>query len=97
MLKLAFGRGKELQEEIMLLSHIFSNKLDDLVDSSDNKDLISGRQYKNVTSPQLPTTEKNGDAGQSKMEERAVKKNRVAGHSEIEGGIRGTNRVAGHS
>ena len=86
-----------MQKEVIPLFNIFSNRLDDFVDSSDNKDLISGRQSKNTTSPQLPATKRNRDTGYSKMEERAIKKNRVAGHSEIKEGIGGTNKVASHS
>ena len=41
MLKQAFGLDKELQEEIMILSNIFSNRLDDLVNSSDEEDIIN--------------------------------------------------------
>ncbi len=68
MLKQAFGRGEELQEEVMPLSNTFSNRLDELVNSSDEEDIISRRQNRNATSPQLP----------------AIRRDRVAGHSEPE-------------
>ncbi len=60
----------------MLLSNMFSNKLDDLVDSSDEEDVISHRQNRNTTSPQLLATGKD----------------RIAGHSEPEERIEGTKR-----
>ena len=70
VLKQAFEQGKELQEEVVLLSNIFSNKLDNLVDSSDKEDIISRRQNKNVTSHQLPAIGKDRVAGDSESEER---------------------------
>ena len=91
MLKQAFGRGEELQEEVVPLSNIFSNRLDDLVDSSDDKDVISRRRRKNATSPRLPAIGRNGVAGHSGIEEGAVGKNRVASYSGIEPGIEGAN------
>ena len=51
VLKQAFEQGKELQEEVVPLSNIFSDRLDKFVDSSDNKDLISRWQRRNTTSP----------------------------------------------
>ncbi len=54
----------------MLLSNIFSNRLNDLVDNSDKKDVINCCQNKNTTSPQLPATERNRVAGHSEPEER---------------------------
>ena len=54
MLKQAFGQSKELQEEVVPLSNIFSNRLDDLIDSSNDKNVISRRQKKNPTSSRLP-------------------------------------------
>ena len=51
MLKQAFGQGKKLQEKVVLLSNSFSNRLDDLVDTSDKEDVISRRRTRNVTSP----------------------------------------------
>ncbi len=59
MLKQVFGRDKELQEEVMSLSNMFNNKLDDLVDSSNKEDVISHHQNKNATSPQLPAISRN--------------------------------------
>ncbi len=65
-----FGQGEELQEEVMLLSNTFSNRLDDLVDSSNEEDIISRRRNRNVTSPQLPATRRDRVAGHSEPEER---------------------------
>ena len=91
MLKQGFGRGKELQQEVVPLSNIFSNRFDDLVDSSDNKDVISRRQKKNATSPQLPAIGKNGVVGHSGIEKEAAGRNRVAGYAGIEPGMNGAN------
>ena len=91
MLKQAFGRGEELQEEVVPLSNIFSNRLDDLVDSSDDEDVISRRRRRNATSPRLPATGRNGVAGHSGMEEGAAGRNRVASHSGMEPGMEGAN------
>ena len=91
MLKQAFRQDKELQEEVVLLFNIFSNRLDELIDSSNNKDVISCRQKRNVTIPQLPATEKNRVAGHSGMEEGTAGWNKVASHSEMERGIKGVN------
>ena len=81
MLKQAFGRGEELQKEVVPLSNIFSDRLDDLIDSSDDEDVISRRQRRNATSLRLPAIRKNGVAGHSGMEEGAAERNRVASHS----------------
>ena len=97
MLKQAFGQGKELQEEVVPLSNVFSNRLDDLVNTSDEEDVISRRQTRNATSPRLPGREKNRVAGNSQIQERASGRNRVAGHSEREERATERNRVAGRS
>ncbi len=60
----------------MPLFNTFSNSLDDLVNSSDEEDVISHRRYKNAMSPQLP----------------AIRRDRVASHSELEEGIMGAKR-----
>ncbi len=70
MLKQTIERDKELQEEVVPLSNTFSNWLDDLVDSSDEEDVISRRQNRNATSPQLPATGRNRVAGHFESEER---------------------------
>ena len=75
----------------MPLSNIFSNGLDDLVNSSDDKNVISRRQKKNATSPQLPAIGRNGVAGHSGIEKGAARRNRVAGHSGMEPEIDGAN------
>ena len=75
----------------MPLSNIFTNRLDDHVDSSDNKDVISRRQKRNRTSPRLPVTGRNGVAGHSGMEEGAAGRNKVASHSGMEPGMEGAN------
>lgn len=59
----------------MPLSNLFSNRLDDFVDSSDEKDIISRRPDRNATSLRLPATQEN----------------RVAGDSELDEGMEGSN------
>lgn len=76
MLKQAFRQSEELQEEVVPLFNLFSNRLDDLVDSSDEEDIISRRLGRNVTSPQLPAT----------------RGNRVSGNSELDESMEGSNR-----
>ncbi len=70
MLKQAFGQGEELQEEVVSLSNTFSNRLDDLVNSSDKKDVISRRQNRNATSSQLSAKGRDRVAGHFGLEER---------------------------
>lgn len=45
-LKQAFGQGKELQEKVVPLSNIFSTRLDNLINNSDNKNIINPHQKK---------------------------------------------------
>lgn len=78
----------------MLLSNIFSNRLNDLVNTSDEENVISRHQIKNVTSPRLPSTYV---AGNSQMQERALERNRVSGHSEREERAIGRIGVTGRS
>ena len=58
MLKQAFRQDEELLKEVMSLSYIFNNRLDDLVNSSDNENVINHHQNKNATSSQLLATGK---------------------------------------
>lgn len=81
----------------MQLSNIFINKLDNLVDSSDDKDIISRHWSENATSCQLQAIGRNRVADHSKIEEETVEINRVASHSEKKEGVVEKNRVTGHS
>ena len=81
----------------MLLSNIFSNRLDDLVDNSDNKNVISHRQNKHATIPRLSAIRRNRGTSHSKIETEAVEKNKVARHSEMKEEAIGKNRVTIHS
>lgn len=81
----------------MLLSNIFSNKLDDFVNSSNNEDIISHCQKRNTISPQLLVTERNGVASHSKIEQGIVGRNKVTSYYRIEKEVIGRNRVTGHS
>lgn len=51
MLKQEFRQDKELQVEVMTLSNMFSKRPNDLIDSSDKKNVIGRYQNKNATSP----------------------------------------------
>lgn len=75
MLKQAFGQEKELQEEIVPLSNIFSNRLDEFVNSSNENDVISYHLNRNAMSSQLP----------------AIGRGKIAGQSELKDGIEDTN------
>ena len=66
MLKQAFRQCKELQKKVGLLSNIFSNRLNDLVNSSDEEDVINQYHNKNAMSPQLPAIVKNKVVNYSK-------------------------------
>ena len=70
ILKQAFRQGKKLQEEIVPLSNIFNNRLDDLIDSSNKKDIISYYQNRNATNSQLPATGKDRVTSYFELEER---------------------------
>ena len=65
MLKQAFRQDEKLQEEVVLLSNAFSNRLDDLVNTSNKEDIISHRQTRNTTSLRLLDTGRNKVAGHS--------------------------------
>lgn len=80
-----------MQKEVVPLSNIFSDRLDDLVNSSDDEDVISRHRKRNATSPRLPATGRNGVAGHSEMEEGAAGRNRVTSHSGMEPGMEGAN------
>ena len=69
MLKQAFRQGKELQKEVVLLSNMFSNRFDNLVNNSDKEDVINHCQNRNVINSQLPAIGKNKVVGHSKPEE----------------------------
>ena len=95
MLKQAFGQSEDLQEKVVPLCNVFNNRLDDLVDTSNEKDVISRRQTGNATSPRLLKRGKNKVAGNSQMQEGALERNRVAGHSEREERAIGRNGIPG--
>ena len=76
-----FGENKEFQEEVVLLSNAYSNRIDNLIDSFDKENVISRRQSKNATNPRLSDTGGNRVASHFKIKERATKKYGVTGHS----------------
>lgn len=54
----------------MSLSNLFSNRLDNLIDSSNEENIISCCSDKNATNPQLPAIWENEVTGDSKLDER---------------------------
>ena len=66
----------------MPLLNMYGNRIDDLINSSDEKDGISYRQSRNATSLWLPGTRRNRVASHFKIEKGATGKNEVAGHFE---------------
>ena len=48
VLKQAFWQGKDLQEEIVLLFNVFSNRFNDFVDTSNEENVISRYQTRNA-------------------------------------------------
>lgn len=60
----------------MTLSNLFSNKLNNLVNSFEEENIISCHPGKNATSPQLLAT----------------KRNRVTSNSELDEGMEGSNK-----
>lgn len=75
VLKLALRKGKKLQKEVVLLSNMYSNSLNDIVNSFKKENVISHCQNRNTISLQLPT----------------IKRDRVAGNFEPEKRIEGAN------
>ena len=97
MLNQAFGQGGDLQEEVVPLSNMFNNRLDDLVNTFDKEDVISYYQTRNATSPRLPERGKNKVACNSQMQKKALGMNGVAGYSKRDERAIGRNRVAKRS
>lgn len=97
MLKQAFGQGEKLQEKVVPLFNVFTNRLDNFINTSNKKNVISHCQTRNVTSLWLPGTRRNKLAGYSEIEKGALRKNRVTSHFKIEKGATGRNEVAGYS
>ena len=107
MLKQAIEQDKNLWKKVVLLSNVFSNKLDDFINISDEEDVISHRQIENAASLQRlgirtikvaskshiykRALEKNRSASYFKKKDRATKKNGVAGCSDKEERIENVN------
>lgn len=81
----------------MSLSNMFSNKFDNLVNSSNKEDVISNCQIKNTMSYQIFATERNKVTNHYQIDERAFGKNKVTGYSEIEKKALRKSRVSGYS
>lgn len=63
---------------------MFINRLDDFINTSDKKDIISHCQTRNAISSKLLGIGRNRVTSHFEIEKRASKKNRIAGRSEIE-------------
>lgn len=70
ILKQMFERGKEFQKEIVSLSNMFSNGSDDIVNNSDEKNVISRYRNRNTTSLWLLVTGKSRVADHSRLKRR---------------------------
>lgn len=70
---------------------MFSNRLDDLIDSNNEKNVINRRQNKNATNPGLLAIERNGVTDQFEMEKRVIKKNGIIDHFQMEEEMEDTN------
>ena len=97
VLKQAFGQDEELQEEVVPLSNTFSNKLDELVNTSDKEYIISRYWNRNTPSLWMPGKGRNIVTGHFEIEEGALERNRVAGYFKMEEGATRKNRIAGYS
>lgn len=71
---------------------MYSNKIDELVDSSNEEAVISRRQSRIATSPQLSSTGRNKVAGHSELEEGATRRNEVSKYFEKREEIEGVNK-----
>lgn len=90
MLEQAFGQRKKLQKNLVPLFNIFSNRFDDFVHSSDNKNVISCLKKK-TASRQLSVIRRNKIASNFEIEKVAAKKNKVASYFMIEKKIESAN------
>lgn len=75
----------------MQLLNIFSDRLNNLINSSNNKDVISYGQKKNVTSPQLLAKRRNRVSGQVEIEKKVAERNRIADYFKIKLEMKSTN------
>lgn len=73
-----------MQKEIILLSNLFSNRLDNFVNSFDKENIICYCQTKKVTSSWLLDIKKNRVVNYFKIKKKALEKNRIIGYSKIE-------------
>lgn len=86
----------KLQDKILLLFKISSNKLDDFVYSSHKEDLIGRCQNRNDISLWLSTIVKNKVIDHSEIEKQAAKTNKIAGYFEVEQKTTEKCRLAGY-
>ena len=95
-MKIDIWAKQNLQKEIMLLSNLFSNKLDNLISTLNKEDVFSYCQTENAISSQWPGKKKNRVVGNSQMQEEALEKNRVTGHVERKERVKKKNEVIEH-
>lgn len=80
----------------MLLSNMFSNSLDDLIDSFDKENIISYCQNRDVTSPKLPIIERNSVTSHNEIDGSALKINKNASYTKMDKGVLIKNRNASY-
>ena len=76
-----FGWVKKLFKKVVLLSNMFSNRSNHLVDTFNKKDVNSYYQTRNAISLQLLITERNAVANYFEIEKEAIGRNRVTRYS----------------
>lgn len=83
MLNKVFGQVEKLQDEAGSLSNIFSNILDDLINSFYKKDIINHCQIRNATNPQLPAIGRNSVVSLAEIDNSILGKYKDTSHSKI--------------
>lgn len=86
-----------MQEKIVAFINMFSNKLNNLVDSSNEEDIISYSQNRDLTNFELLIIKRNCLICHIEMNKNALERNIIAGYDDIDDGILGKNRYASQS
>lgn len=76
----------------MPLSNIFSNWLNNFINNSDKKNVISYYQNKNAIDSWLLAIRRSNIVGPIEIEEKTLKKNQVAGYFKMEEKIKDINK-----
>lgn len=82
-----------MQEEVLLLLNMLSNKFNDFVNTFNKQNIISRHQTRNAMSPLRPGTENNKVVGNSQIQKK-LQKNRVISYSKMKKRAIGKNGIA---